>query len=130
MKQVKHYNFFLYIILNTSLGFAPGEGQIESDQFITACGSRICTRARYNPKHNSKPCQRYIESKEEQHVLQLMSWLAQSMNWCDMNLTKKPELNNPQVQLTSGNSCRKAGKNYLWSTSSLWWKECRVSVKE
>ena len=30
------------------------------------------------PKHRSKLCQRYIESKEEQHVLQLMSWLAQS----------------------------------------------------
>ena len=28
-------------------------------------------------KHISKLCQRYIRSKEEQHVLQLMSWLVQ-----------------------------------------------------
>ena len=29
-------------------------------------------------KHTSKLCQRYIRSKEEQHFLQLMSWVAQS----------------------------------------------------
>ena len=32
------------------------------------------------PKLTSKICQRYIKSKEEQHVLQLMSWLVQSVN--------------------------------------------------
>lgn len=31
-----------------------------------------------DPKHTNKLCQRYIKSKEEQHVLQLMSWPAQS----------------------------------------------------
>ena len=31
-------------------------------------------------KHISKLCQRYIKSKEEQHVLQLMSWLVQSVD--------------------------------------------------
>ena len=30
-----------------------------------------------------------------------------------MNLNKKLELNNRHAQLTSGNSCRKAGQNYL-----------------
>ena len=40
-----------------------------------------------------------------------------------MKLTEKSELNKPQVQLASGNSCGKAEQNYLQSTSSLWWKE-------
>ena len=31
-----------------------------------------------DPKYTSKLCQRYIKSKEEKHILQLMSWLAQS----------------------------------------------------
>ena len=31
-----------------------------------------------NPKHMSKLCQRYIKRKEEQHVLQLMSWPGKS----------------------------------------------------
>ena len=31
-----------------------------------------------DPKHTSKLYQRYIQSKEEQHVFQLMSWLVQS----------------------------------------------------
>ena len=30
------------------------------------------------PKHTVKLCQRYIKSKEEQHILQLISWWAQS----------------------------------------------------
>ena len=42
------------------------------------------------------------------------------LNWCGMNLTKKSELNQPQEQFTSGNSCRKAEQNYLQSTSHLW----------
>lgn len=29
-------------------------------------------------KHTSELCQRHIKSKEEQHVLQLMSWPAQT----------------------------------------------------
>ena len=29
-------------------------------------------------KHASKLCQRYVKSKEEQHVFQLMSWQVQS----------------------------------------------------
>ena len=32
-----------------------------------------------DPKHTSKLCKRYIKSKEEQHVLQLMSSLVQSV---------------------------------------------------
>ena len=31
-----------------------------------------------DPKHIIKFCQRYIKSKEEQHILRLMSWPAQS----------------------------------------------------
>ena len=31
-----------------------------------------------DPKHTSKLCQMYFKSKEEQHILQLMSWPAQS----------------------------------------------------
>ena len=31
-----------------------------------------------DPKHTSKLCWRYIKCKEEQYVLQLMSWPAQS----------------------------------------------------
>ena len=39
------------------------------------------------------------------------------------------ELNNSQVRLTCGNTCQKAGQMYIQSTASLWWKECRESVK-
>ena len=62
-----------------------------------------------------------------------------SFNWCGMNLTKKLELNNPQVWLTSGNSWRKPWQNYLpvfdrknvenlWSSDSsqrgsFWWNK-------
>ena len=38
-----------------------------------------------DPKNTSKLCQRYIKSKEEQHILQLMSWLAQL---ADLNPTE------------------------------------------
>ena len=33
-----------------------------------------------DPKHTSKLCQRYIKSKKEQYVLQLMSWPTQSVD--------------------------------------------------
>ena len=33
-----------------------------------------------DPKHISKLCQRYVQSKEEQQVLQLMSCLVQSVD--------------------------------------------------
>ena len=33
-----------------------------------------------DPKQASKPCQRYIKSKEEQHILQVMSWPSQSVD--------------------------------------------------
>ena len=33
-----------------------------------------------DPKHTSKLSQRYIKSKEEQHILQLMPWRAQSVD--------------------------------------------------
>ena len=36
-----------------------------------------------------------------------------------MNLTENSELNNPQVQLTSGNSSKKGGQNYLQFLQSL-----------
>ena len=36
-----------------------------------------------------------------------------------MNFTKKSELNNRRLQLTSGNFSRKAEQNYLQSTSNL-----------
>ena len=52
------------------------------------------------------------------------------LNWCAMNLSKKSELNNPQVRLTLSKSYWKAGQNYRQSTSSLWWTECRESVKQ
>ena len=74
-------------------------------------------------KFTSKLCQRYIKSKEEQHIIQLKSRLVQSLNWCGMNLTEKLELNNLQMWLSSSITCRKAGQNYLLSTSSLKWKE-------
>ena len=75
--------------------------------------------------HATRLCQRYIKSKEEQHVFHPMSRLVQSadlnpIELCGMNLTEKSEINNSQVQLTSGNSCRKIGQNYLQTTSSLW----------
>ena len=84
-----------------------------------------------NPKHTIRLRQRYIKSKEEQNILQLMSWPAQSadLNPTEMNLTDKSELNNLQVLLTSGNSCRKAGQNYFLSTSSLG-KNAEISVNQ
>ena len=38
-----------------------------------------------DPKNPSKPCQTYNKSKEEQHVLQMMTWPVQSV---DINLVK------------------------------------------
>ena len=64
---------------------APGEGQIESYWLLQhtaalcdpicnmAYGSRICIICRIMTK-------RHIKSKEEQHVLQIMSWLVQSVD--------------------------------------------------
>ena len=83
-----------------------------------------------DPNHTSKLCQRYIKSKEEEHVLQLISWSAQSLNWWGINLTEKSDLNIPQVLLTCSHFCWKDGQNYLQFASSLWWKECRESVKQ
>ena len=71
-----------------------------------------------DPKHTNKLCQRYIQSKEEQHVLHLTCWLTQSadlnpMNWFGMILTDKAERH------ASSDFCRKVRKNYLLSISSL-----------
>ena len=59
-----------------------------------------------DPKHTSKLCQRYIKSKEEQHVLQLMSWPVQladltpiELLWNKLDWKVKI---NPEIQLTSG----------------------------
>ena len=67
-----------------SQGFAPGEGQIESDQLLlhTAASYNLiwnasCSSFSCKIMTRSKLCQRYIKSKEEQHVLKLMSRLAQ-----------------------------------------------------
>ena len=80
-------------------------------------------------KHTSKFCQRYIKSKNEVHVLQLMSWPAQSdhLNWCGVNLTEKSELNNLQVWLTSGNSCRKASV-YIQFLEERMPRICRAEI--
>ena len=77
----------------------------------------------------------YIKSKEEKHVLQLMSLPAQSGNLYTIELMgdeqdRKSELNNPQVRLTSGHSCKQAVLDYHRFTSSLWWQEYRESVKQ
>ena len=71
-----------------------------------------------DPNHTNKLCQKYIENKEEQYILQLMSWPAQSVDlhlivsvWDELD--KMSDLNKPQVWLTSGNCCRKAGQNYI-----------------
>ena len=44
-----------------------------------------------------------------------MCWPAQPAKCCGMKLTEKSELNKPQMQITSGNSSRKVGQNYLQS---------------
>ena len=71
-------------------------------------------------KHTSKLCQRYIKSKEEQHVLQLTSWSTQSSNLNPIELVWDKMTENwcalSPSALTSGNSCWKAAKNYLLST--------------
>ena len=80
-----------------------------------------------DPKHTSKLCQRYIRNSTS------FNWCLgrrnqrtwNPSNWYEMNLTKKSNLNDPQVRFTSDNSYRKAGKNYFQFISSLWWKECR-----
>ena len=67
-----------------SQGFAPGEGQIESDWLShLKCGLWLKDLYSCKAMTQSLLCQRYIKSKEEQHVLQLMFWLAQS---ADVNL--------------------------------------------
>ena len=42
-------------------------------------GQRFVILQDNDPKYTSKLCTRYIKSKEEQHVLQLMFWSEQSM---------------------------------------------------
>ena len=71
-----------------------------------------------DPKHTGKLCQRYIKSKEEQHVFQ---WTYILLNYCGMKLTQNSKLNNLKVPLSSDNSRRKAEQNYFQSTSCLWW---------
>ena len=41
-------------------------------------GRRFVLMQYNDPKYTSKLCQRYMKSKEEQHILLLMAWLAQS----------------------------------------------------
>ena len=74
-------------------------------------------------KHTSKLRQKHLKSKEEQQVLQLMSWPAQSPDLYSMlwdELYRKVKLSNPQVRLSCGNPCKKAGKKYRQSASILW----------
>ena len=76
-------------------------------------------------KHFSKLCQRYIKSKEEQHVRQLMSWPAQS---ADLNpielvwdeLDQKVRAKQPGSAATSCISCKESCAELLQATSSLW----------
>ena len=85
-----------------------------------------------DPKHTCKLCQRYIKSKEEQHIHQLMPWLVQSEDlnpidlvWDELDWKVRAK---QKIWLTSGYSCWKTGLNYLQFTCSLWWKECRESL--
>ena len=71
-----------------SWGFVPGEEQIKLDRLslhtaascdpIWLVSREFVLMQDNDPKHTSKFCQRCIKSKEEHHVLQLMSWSAQS----------------------------------------------------
>ena len=79
-------------------GFAPGEEQIESDWLsqhtaVSHEPSRMWLVSQgfvllqgNDPTYTGKLYQRYIKSKEEQHVLQLMSWLVQSANLSPIEL--------------------------------------------
>ena len=83
------------------------------------------------PKNTSKVGQKYIESNEEQHIFNMMSWPAQSADLYGMNLTEKSELNNPQEPFTSGNSCRKySEQNNCQYTSSPLVGKYQESVKQ
>ena len=81
-----------------------------------------------DPKHTSELYQKYIKSKEEQHILQLISQTYIPLTWSGMNLTNKSQLNNLQVWLTSGNSCRKARQNYLQSLMERMQKICEAVI--
>ena len=103
-----------------SQGFAQGEGQIESNQLLqymtsndptwnVVGGSRICTCKIMTQSILLYSARGILNTKRN----------SMSFNWClglcnqwGINFTEKSELNNPQVWLTSGNSCRKAGMNY------------------
>ena len=70
--------------------FASGEGQMNQTSYHSILQHHMIPSGMWlvaqgfvlmqdnDPKHTCKLCQRYIKSKKEQHVLQLMSWLAQS----------------------------------------------------
>ena len=83
-------------------------------------------------KHTSKLNQKYIKSKEGQHILRMMSWLPQSADLNAIELMRN-ELDRKvrakkKVQLTSGNSCRKAGQNYLQSLVERMHRICEALI--
>ena len=73
-----------------SRGFVSGEGQLNQtgshrllQHHAILSGTRLVCQGFVlmqdnDLKHSCKICQKYIKSKEEQHVLQLLSWLTQS----------------------------------------------------
>ena len=66
-------------------------------------------RGTLKAKRNSRSFNWYLGRRNQR------TWIP--LNQCGMNLTERSQINNQQMQLTSGNSCMKAGQNYLQSTS-------------
>ena len=93
MKELYHTHSKAWRRLCNSMGsfcqlqsreFAPGEGQIDSDQLsqhtAASCDPiwNVLVGQGFVLMQDNDSKQRYIKTKEEQHVLQLISWLMQS----------------------------------------------------
>ena len=98
-------------------------------------GQRLILLQDNSPKNTSKLCQSYIKSKEERHIFQLMFWAVQSADkshwtWVRWSWPKSQSLTTLNCGLLLATLAGKPGQNYLRSTASLLWKECREFVKQ
>ena len=86
-----------------------------------------------DPIHTIKLCQKYIKSQEEQLMLQLMSWLVQSVDlnpielWWD-EVGQRVRAKQPTSAAHLWQLLQESWAELFSVNSSLWWKECRESV--
>ena len=81
-----------------------------------------------DPKHTSKDNQTYIKTTDV--LAGAISGIKSHLTGVEGNWPKSQSKATNKCGRPWANSCRKAGQNYIQSTSSLWWKECRKSMKQ